>query len=443
MEFKEGIRWVVERLEDLRLRLQGVRMPSLSIPIIAAASADAIALNLLERGIAVATAHLLDKIAILAGNTISLDQADQIQLSRMNMLLNLLQLEADALFRTLDMFQDALFTRSDAHVGLMLAGTDVIINAALHRTVKGYMPPYGMSYMDSATRGGAITRARTHLPGGVNLHVALIRVTPETLPTRLTSALHEVGHQLSVDLEMLEEAGGVITRVAAEVTNSDECGRLFAEWTSELLADCWGYCLSGGAAGIDGLQRVLSLPAPLLQMVRSGDPHPPGNVRVIFGLMFSNVVYPDPILRRLAQRFYQVYPNNHASSLSTKFPQANMAAEKIAMELAEHRFTGLGGSKIKDVCDPSNVCPSELRKHLDHGSGLTPHKLGMLPPLTALALLGYGRVCGIVSQQQHQTIAQRWLQDLAFREYRRRDVFITGGRGKKSHAVHRPLPQTI
>ncbi len=185
-----------------------------------------------------------------------------------------MQLQADALFRTIDLYVDAIATRADAQVASLLAGTDALLADALARPVPGYLAPVAVSYLDSGGRGGAINRARTRLPGGIVLPVALVRVSPESLPARLSSCLHEAGHQLSADLHVLDEGRDVIEAAALRSRLDPTSARQWGLWTGELMADCWNIGLSGGAPGVDGLQRLLSLPTPWLFRVLPNDPHP-------------------------------------------------------------------------------------------------------------------------------------------------------------------------
>jgi hypothetical protein len=409
--------WVLERLAELRVRLASIRIPSLTVPVVAVADVSPAALAALEEGTRRAIRTMYRSVQASERRLERHPAGSPAELERANDRLAFLQLRADALFRTLDVFLDGLSTRADAETGVLLRGTDFVVAAALDRRVPGYAPPLAVTYLDSAGRGGAIARARTEFPGGVVLPIALVRVSPETLPTRLTSLLHEAGHQLSSDLNVLEEGARVIHRAALEALGCRTRAALWASFASELLADVWGYVL-GGVPAVDGLQRVLSLPAPLLYLVRSKDPHPPAVVRVAFGLEFTRSVHPDPLLDLLQRRFTAVYGSSpSASTLGRQQLELGRAVPAVARALREHRFAGLGRRTMVDTADPDDVAPAKLRRLVDRMPA--PAALVELPPLTTLALLGTARLLGRLSADHYDLTARAWLRALARDRFRR------------------------
>ncbi|MFN0180338.1 MAG: hypothetical protein ACKVZ0_16180 [Gemmatimonadales bacterium] len=409
---RAGTDWIVERLEELQARLGGVRALSESVPVIPAGSPAPRALAALEAGVGGAVRCLRREVARTTHELRRKPLAAWHGLYRANQRLAMLQLNADSLFRTLDLFADGIASRADASMGLLLAGADRVVAAALARPVPGYTPPLAVTYLDSAGRGGAIARARTELPGGVVLPIALIRVSPETLPTRLTSLLHEAGHQLNSDLSLLSEGAAVIRGAAGSVVRDAASVDHWASFTSELLADLWGSFL-GGEPAVDGLQRVLSLPGALLFLIKPGDPHPPGMVRVAFAIECSRRIHPDTVLSRLEKRFHEVYlptpvPRNSRESLADLID----AVPAVVNAILEHRFEGLGGRTMRDVCDPRILAPREVRRGL--ATLLRdPARLAAEPPLLGLARLGYARLLDLVTPLAHDDLARRWLQAVA------------------------------
>jgi len=331
-----------------------------------------------------------------------------------NRVLTVLQLRADALFKTLDLYHDAISTRADAEIGLLLAGTDRLLAAAMKRPVPGFTPPSAVSYLDSGGRGGAITRARTRLPGGIVLPVALVRVSPESLPTRLTSSLHEVGHQLAVDLNLLDEARDVITRSAFTVLRNPADAALWGSWTGELVPDAFAVGLGGGAPAVDGLQRVLSVPVPFAYVIAEGDPHPPGAVRVPFAVALSRVVFSDPSLDLLWQRFDALYGNPGIPvAVRSRVQRLAAAACQVAKSLARHRFRGLGGETLAAICETRTVDPTLVRQLIDEPRALRPARLALRSPLLALAMIGRARLLGHLGAAAHDRVSRAWLAELA------------------------------
>lgn len=415
MRERAALDWVQDRLADVELRLMGIHMPSVALPAVPAAHVDTRALVALETGATRAVEDMLRHVTRLQAALTRERAQTSIGAPRLNQILTILQLRVDALAQTLDFFMDAVSSRSDVDTGILLAGADRIVAAALARTVPGYVPPMAVTYLDSAARGGAIARARTRLPGGVILPIAMVRVSSETLPTRLTSVLHEAGHQLAVDLGLLDEARQLIQETAAPSLHDEGLGLQFASWSSELLADAVCLLLSGGGPGVDGLERVLSLPVGLLWRLDPEDPHPPGRIRVDVALEFARLVHPDPVLQTLGSRFDSLCGSaGLPRALTARIERLRAASAPVAQALARHRFSGLAGQTLSEIADRRLVDPRGIRRMLGSLRAL-PDRLDRSPPLTSLALLGFARLLGILSPAQHHSLSRRWLQGLAVR----------------------------
>ena len=400
-----------------------MRPPSVAVPLVAAASMERTALRALESGLLRTVRGMLAEIEETAAETLRSSGRDGPQ--RGNRRLTLLQLRADALFRTIDLYHDAIAARADAEVGLLLAGMDYLLAAGLQRPVPGYSAPVAVSYLDSGGRGGAITRARTRLPGGVVLPLALVRVSPESLPTRLTSSLHECGHQLAVDLQVLDEARDVVIQQSFAVLQDREAAVLWGSWTSELMPDVFAAVLGAGAPAVDGLQRVLSLPPAFLYAMSQGDPHPPGAVRVPFALAFARLVHADPLLDVLQQRFGTLYGTPHVPrDTRAHIAKLSSAAGRVAKALATHRFRGLGGETVVEACEPSKVRPDSVRRALEHRHSLHPASLAAKPPLFALAMIGFARLLGRLTAATHDSVSRAWLAQLARSSFGRPELSV-------------------
>lgn len=414
-----GKNWVIDRLQELQTRLGNVRTPGQSVPVVQSAAIDKSALNALESGMRKSAAVLVREIDELLRSTERLGAGRSDRLEAANKKLALLQLRADSLFTTFDLLQDATAVRADAKTGRMLRGVDILLQHALRRPIPGYTPPLAVSYLDSSGRGGAIARARTRLPGGFVLGAALVRVSPESLPMRLSSILHEAGHQLSVDLQLLDEARLKIARVVYRLTGQRAAAKLYASWASELLADCWGVVLSGGAPAVDGLQRVLSLPEELLYSIRAGAPHPAGPVRIHFADAASRLVYPDPALKLLKLRFEEIYGTpTITESLRGRLHPLLAATPRVARALMAEPFKGLGGKTLTDCGERWLVHPTRVRKILPSVNAGDLSELMRCAPLQGLAVLGFMRLQGVIPVRKLNRISATWLGGLADKNFR-------------------------
>lgn len=416
-----GRNWIIDRLNELDTRLKRVRSPSSGIPMVATAAIASSALNALEAGITRSSQELRSAAARLRRRAAAIEEDDRRRLRHANKALTLLQLRADRLFSTYDLLQDATAIRADAVMGQMLSGVDMIIRQSLRRPVPGYRPPQALCYLDSAGRGGAIARARTRLPGGFVLPLALVRVSPESLPMRLSSVLHECGHQLSVDLNLLDEARRKIIEFVTGVTGKKSLATTYAGWTGELMADLWGIVLGGGAPAVDGLQRVLSLPEQLLYMIRRSAPHPPGPVRVAFADAAARQLYNDPLLDQLRKRFHAIYGTPKISLNNRNQFRALLAVTPAtAKMLMTEPFDGLGGRTLVDCGEGDAIHPRRLRQSVGNMAQNNGRSLDSLTPLQGLAALSITRLDNTMGIDQLHDITSAWLARLAVRHFRGR-----------------------
>ena len=396
------------------------------MPSVPAAAIDRSALREIEQGLTISAKTLQGEIERLKGEV----RTNQAPRQADNLRLTLLQLRADALFTSYDLICDAILSRADPKVGLEMAGCDLLLCRAMEVEVPGYQSPRVISYPDSVTRGGAINRARTRLPGDVLLGAALIRVSRESIPTRLSSGCHEVGHQLASDLNILQEMADLVEATALEALRDAGGAAQWRSWTSELVADAFGSALTGGVPAVDGLQRVLSLPAPLIYRIKPGDPHPPGAVRVPFATEFARLVRPHPLLGLLADRFEKIYPSRPFDRSSERSLSLARAARPVARKLAEARLTGLGRRTILDVTSEARRVIAQAVPDGMPGPPPSASKLARLDPLAANAVLGFARVAGTLTPERHRSLAGAWLRGLA--EHRFEFASPASGMSKES-----------
>ena len=414
-----GKNWVVDRLQELQVRLARIRTPSSSIPVVPSAAIRSKALNILEQGMHQSATKLSSRASRLLADAQRIKPGAQQALESVNKQLALLQLRADSLFTTFDLLQDATSIRADVHTGSMLKGVDVLLEHCLRRPIPGYTPPLAVSYLDSSGRGGAIARARTKLPGGYVLGVGLVRVSPESIPMRLSSVLHEAGHQLSVDLQLLDEAKKKIHNAVFGVSKSKDVAKLYSSWASELMADCWSIVLCGGVPAVDGLQRVLSLPEQLLYIIRPNAPHPPGPIRVAFADSSSRLMFDDPALDVLGRRFSQIYGTPTVSPARlAQFRQLLAASPAAARALMTEPFRGLGGRSMIECGERWLVHPVRIRKLLRRSKSEGFQNLERYPPLQVMAMLGFCRILKITPLERLNQISSEWLTGLAGRNFR-------------------------
>lgn len=402
---KDATAWLRQRADELEARLREIRLPIAGIPMIPAAQLDRGLVGELGAQLRAAISALCRRLRDPRPGGLTASR------------LTWCQLQADGLFATLDLLTDAVAQRADARIGPLLAGAEVLARAALDARVPGYRPPAPLCYLDRG-RGGEIRRARTQLAGGVILPVALIRVGLHSLATRLSTVLHEAGHQLAVDLALLGEAARLIERTSAGALGLPPLAALWRSWTGELLADAWSVCAGGGLLALDGLQRLLAaMPAPLAYAFSPGAPHPPGMVRARFTLELARVVdpAPDPLLEQLDRRWSETYA-------SVPLPPARRAlverleraAPAVAAALAHHRFAGLGGQTLAGAAGSARVSGRRIAGLAPLASSEAP-QLAALDPVVAIAVLCRARLATSISPRAAESASLRLLDSLAAR----------------------------
>lgn len=398
----DGMAWLAQRAAELEARLDAIVSPVQEVPMVDAAQLDPELVEGINASVGYAVARL----------------RRQLRRPGIERRIGRCQLRADALFATLDLLTDAVAQRANASIGLQLAGTEALARAALAARVPGYQPPPPLCYLDGG-RGGEIRRARVQLGGGVILPAALIAVGLSSLATRLSTVLHEAGHQIAVDLGLMQDAERVIQLAARTTLGSGALAEAWLPWTGELLADAWSVCTGGGVLALDGLQRLLiGLPPSLAGVILPGAPHPPAVVRARFTLELARALEGsrDPVLEQLERRWSQAFAS---TSIPTRrravLDQLAAAAPAVARALVRHAFRGLGGQPLAVAGRHHAVRGSEIERHLTAGLFAKPAMLATGSPLIAIAVLCRARLSGLLSPSAAERTSRELLEHLAHR----------------------------
>lgn len=396
----DGMAWVAQRAAELEARLDAIVSPVKEVPMVDAARLD----PELARGLGESVGYAIARLR------------RQLRAPGLVRRIGRCQLRADALFATLDLLTDAVAQRANAAIGLQLAGTEALARAALAARVPGYRPPPPLCYLDGG-RGGEIRRARVQLGGGVILPAALIAVGLSSLATRLSTVLHEAGHQIAVDLGLMQEADQVIQLAARTTLGSGALAEAWLPWTGELIADAWSVCTGGGALALDGLQRLLiGMPPALAGTLLPGAPHPPAAIRARFALELARALEGarDPVLDQMERRWEQslvgaAAPTQHRTVLD----RLAAATPAVARALAHHAFLGLGGQRLAVAGRHHAVRGSEIERHLAAGRFSKPALMATGSPLIAIAVLCRARLRGLISPTAAERSSRQLLEHLA------------------------------
>src|SRR5262249_4803060 len=257
-----------------------------------------------------------------------------------------------------------------------------------------YEVPPVICYLDRGV-GAAIRRARTRLPGGGDNPCAIVRVPRERMVGSgiASSLIHEVGHQASVLLGLIESLRPTL-RALQRNTGTGRIAWVFLErWISEILADFFAVARVGIISTM-GLIGVVSLPRAFVFRISLDDPHPFPWIRVKISAAIGNALFPDPQWGRLCRLWEAFYP------LAGLPPQRRKLVEILERTipgfvalLANHRSLSLRGRSLAEVLETGERQPARLAA-LFHRWRSAPWKMYYARPSLAFAVIGQARANG-------------------------------------------------
>ena len=327
----------------------------------------------------------------------------------------MLRLRFNTVLTHFDVFDDALTQRSENETGVWLAGLDVVSQDAL--TLKGhyYEVPPVICYLDRGV-GAAIRRARTRLPGGGDNPCAIVRVPRERMVGSgiASSLIHEVGHQASVLLGLIESLRPILRGMQGNRGTGRIAWEFFERWISEILADFFSVARLGFASTM-GLMGVVSLPRAFVFRVSLDDPHPFPWIRVKISAAIGKALFPHRRWDRLCRLWEALYP------LEGLAPQRRMLIAILERTipgfvalLANHRPRSLRGRTLAEALETGDRKPATLSA-LFRSWRAAPWKMYGARPSLVFAVIGQARADGRLSPEQESTVLAKLLTHWAFR----------------------------
>ena len=329
----------------------------------------------------------------------------------------LIRMRFNAVLSHVDLFSDAISQRSEAGVGVLLAGLEVAAADALALPGAGYEVPPIVCYLDRGP-GAAIRRARTRLPGGRPNPVSLIRVPRERMVGSgvASSLFHEVGHQGAALLGLVASLRDALNRRTLRAASFEEraAWTLWSRWTSEIVADLWAI----GRVGITstaGLLAVVSLPRYFVFRAGVDDPHPMPWVRVLLSCALGDALYPHEQWARLAARWQACYPLAGAREgpRATAGELLRTLPELVEL-LTTHRTGALEDRPLGEALRAAGREPERLQASLERWRA-DPAALDAAPPSLVFAAVGQARFDGRLGARQERDLLTRLLTDWALR----------------------------
>jgi len=324
-----------------------------------------------------------------------------------------LRLKFNIVLTHFDLFADVLTQRSEHDTGVWLAGLDVLAADALELPGGYYQTPPVICYLDRGV-GAAIRRARTRLPGGGENPVAIIRVPRERMIGNGigSSLVHEVGHQASALLDLVNSLRPVLQQQESDA--EDSIWRIWERWISEILADFWSVARLGIGSTL-GLMGVVSLPSAFVFRLNLNDPHPFPWIRVKLSCALGQALYPHPQWAKVAEVWESFYPKTGLSAAKQNLlAQLEAGIPKFLSLLLDHRPPALHGRALSEVMGVEEHQPAQLSAYW-RSWRTAPAQLRTASPSLVFAVIGQARANGALSPEKESVLLAKLLTYWALR----------------------------
>jgi hypothetical protein len=304
-----------------------------------------------------------------------------------------------------DLFSEVITQRSESDTGVLLSGLDVAAAEALRlpgRQAPG--PPVVCALHRSL--GGSIRRVGTHLPGGGENPVAIIRIPRERMIGYgvASSLLHEVGHQGAALLGLVESLRVELRRVRH--STGRPAWRRWENWISEIVADLWAVARIGIGSTL-GLVALVNLPRGFVFRPADHDPHPTPWIRVLLSCAIGDRLYPDPQWQRLASVWRGMYPlQGEAAETIRDLGDLQASLPEFVTLLLAHRPAALRGSSLGDALRSPDVYPVALLRYFRAWQA-RPGRMSSAPPTLAFAVIGQARASGLLGPEEEARLLLR------------------------------------
>lgn len=309
-----------------------------------------------------------------------------------------------------DLFADALAERSQHGYGELLGGLDVLATDALRLPGALYATPPVICHLDRGI-GAAIRRARTRLPGGGSVPVAIIRVPRERMvgSSIASSLVHEVGHQGAALLDLVPQLAQALQHIAAHAGRDARWWRCLAGWISEIIADYWSVARLGITSTL-GLIGVVGLPKAFVSRFASDDVHPVPWIRVKISIAIGRSLYPDVQWDRLESLWESLYPLEQTGRAdAAAFRALDRLLPRFVAFLNGFSAPRLDGRTIAGLFPRADRTPARLRTTWARCRG-DENALAQLSPTLACAVIGQAKYDNAIDTVAEVTLLRRLLR---------------------------------
>ncbi|VAW58297.1 hypothetical protein MNBD_GAMMA08-823 [hydrothermal vent metagenome] len=265
---------------------------------------------------------------------------------------------------TIDLYTDALNTRGNKKIGLILAAYDALARKSMQSLLSplGYASPPVLTYLDNG-RGASIAKAGMRLwDGGTINPCAVIKVVQHNI-YRNTSLIHEAGHQVAKITGWTEELSAVLNQGLGGY--STELAKVWGSWSSEIAADTYAF-VHTGYASVAGLHDVVSGDAKSAFRYRPGDPHPISYLRVLLGVEMCRTYYGKGPWDDMEKAWVARNPLSAANPQTRTIIRASLPLIKnIVNIILKKPMKAFKNKNIQYWINPMDVHPKKLKSFID------------------------------------------------------------------------------
>lgn len=316
-----------------------------------------------------------------------------------------------------DYYIDLLHTRSELGMGKILKGCDRIATASLKLGLEklNYEVPQTICHLD-AGQGAAIIAAGIYLWDYQPNPAALIKVVRVAIPfPRLTSLLHECGHQFGKMTGWVEELAAELYSSIVSAGYSIELAKHWAYCASELAADFFSLSQSNFASVVGLSEVLMGTPNALFTFIEH-DPHPIGWSRIMLGITACRIVLGDGPWNDYDNVLRLLFPLKIAQPKTARIiVDSQPLLEVICKAILYTKMSCFSGKSLSEILPWESQSPTTIKYYLnkDLSDFAVTADILMKNPILALTCFRYIQMFGGRSQDWLADKMRNWLISLS------------------------------
>jgi hypothetical protein len=229
-----------------------------------------------------------------------------------------------------------------------------------------------------------------------------------------SSLVHEVGHQGSALLDLVNSLRPVLQGRQQNGRREHIVWRLWERWISEIVADFWSVAKVGIASTL-GLIGVVSLPPAFVFRLQLDDPHPFPWIRVKLSCAMGRALYPHPQWEEVARLWEALYPTaglNEERRQLLAMLEASIAG--FVTLLINHHPKALRGASLLEAMAVDERQPARLAAYWQSWR-TSPAAIRRTPPTLAFAVIGQAKADGAIGPEAESRLLAGLLTHWALR----------------------------